>query len=222
MKSRKIIKSQIIIWICWCLKDLTDVCFVCGREKGKGVGGCWKLFIPRHSFYHFHFCFFFVFVAAPFFTIVIHFLNKSEDQLPTISVFVFVAAPFFTIVIHFLNKLGGPMPTISVEPRSYNFRLDSFSIERFWSLKVSCKFKRILSKSPLTVGGMVRVIDTTTCQRVLEKPQFWEVNFSRRQTFWNTSERGFSSWTAFTFYWKTSRILSSRGQIQNAQKWACL
>ena len=46
------------------------------------------------------------FVAAPFFTVVIHFLNKSEDQLPTISVFVFVAAPFFTIVIHFLNKLG--------------------------------------------------------------------------------------------------------------------
>ena len=71
------------------------------------------------------------FVAAPFFTVVIHFLNKSEDQLPTISVFVFVAAPFFTIVIHFLNKLGGPMPTISVEPRSCNFRLDSFSIERF-------------------------------------------------------------------------------------------
>ena len=57
----------------------------------------------------------------------IHFLNKLWNHLPSISVFlfVFVAVPFFTIVIHFL-LLCGP-----VEPRSYNFRLDRFSIERF-------------------------------------------------------------------------------------------
>ena len=200
-------------------------CLFClWKREGKRSGRLLKAFYSQAFILSFSFLFFFCFCRCSFLYNCHSFSQQAWGQLPTISVFafVFVVAPFFTIVINFLNKLGGPMPTISVEPRSCNFRLDSFSIERFWSLKVSCKFKRILSKSPLTVGGMVRVIDTTTCQRVLEKPQFWEVNFSRRQTFWNTSERGFSSWTAFTFYWKTSRILSSHGQIQNAQKWTCL
>ena len=109
-------------------------CLFClWKREGKRSGRLLKAFYSQAFILSFSFLFFFCFCRCSFLYNCHSFSQQAWGQLPTISVFafVFVVAPFFTIVINFLNKLGGPMPTISVEPRSCNFRLDSFSIERF-------------------------------------------------------------------------------------------
>ena len=54
--------------------------FCLWKREGKRSGRLLKAFYSQAFILSFSFLFFFVFVAAPFFTIVIHFLNKLGDN----------------------------------------------------------------------------------------------------------------------------------------------